>query len=88
MVPAGRFVGSDTQSAAAVQCSVSCVGTADHGRCVGSFSLGGSTPDACSVPEGFVRVVRFVERAVSRVAKRKSGAREDMYSAAVLGVCR
>jgi hypothetical protein len=40
------------------------------------------------VSEGFKRLARFVERAVSRVAKRKSGAREDMYSARMLGVCR
>jgi hypothetical protein len=30
----------------------------------------------------------FVERAVLRVARRKSGAREEMYSAAVVRVCR
>lgn len=56
------------------------------GAVVGLFSLGGLIPDAGSVPEGLLRMVRFVERAVCRVATRESGAREVMYSAAVLGM--
>ena len=40
------------------------------------------------VSEGFKRLGKFAERAVSRVAKRKSGAGEKTYSAGMLGVCR
>jgi hypothetical protein len=83
-VPAGRVVGSDTPSAGAVQCSVSCVGTTDRTQCRLQFSLGTLVLEAYSVSEGFERLVMFVERAVSRVARRKSGAREKMYSAAVV----
>lgn len=88
-VPAGWVVGSDTQGAASLQCSVSCVGTTDHTECLLQFSLGDvGSKCVLSVSDGFERLGRFVERAVSRVAKRKSGAREKMYSAGMLGVCR
>lgn len=89
-VPAGWVVGSDTQGAAAsLQCCVSCVGTTDRTGCLLQFQPWGvGSKCVLFVSEGFKRLERFVERAVSRVAKRKSGARKEMYSAGILGACR
>ena len=75
------------QAQALSKCSVSCVGTADRTQSLLSFSLGTSEMRALS-QRGSCGWVRFVERAVSRVAKRECDAREEVYSAEMIEACR
>lgn len=50
-IPAGWVVGGDTQGAVSLQCSVSCVGTANRTQCRLWFSLGTSVLNAWSLSQ-------------------------------------